>query len=180
MRQSFIITIALIAAIIFVVVFLITPLYDTINIKKTEIKEKEEITAALQVLAAKSDQWREIFTQEKDNIARANLALPGEKNVSDLIVSLDSLAGLNGIDILSINVKDVAQKRRALAQNVSAFEVLEVSLLMRGTYPVFKSFLSDMEKNIRIIDVQSINFKPSGEGDPINLDFTVNLAVYYR
>ena len=161
----------------FVVAF-IFPLRDPIVALQASIVEKEEIISELKHLITKIDQWHNQINDREADIEKLNLALPSEKAIPDFIVSLRSLTGSSGMILNDIKIQE--DKKVSVTSNKNEVEVFNVILDINGTYPAFKSLLSGLEKNIRVADIQSINFEPTLESNASVLNFTINLKVYYN
>ena len=104
--------------------------------------------------------------------------MPSEKAIPDFIVSLRSLTGSSGMILNDIKIQE--DKKVSVTSNKNEVEVFNVILDINGTYPAFKSLLSGLEKNVRVADIQSINFEPTLESNASVLNFTINLKVYYN
>lgn len=185
MRQSFIVTIGIIAAIAIVAIVLIPPLYEEVGLQRNSIQEKEEVILELEKLVQKTEEWRSELFQEEESIETLDLFLPDEKDLPNLIVSLESLSAGNGMILKSISAQG-DQRRPSLkssqdGSSQGSFESLDLTLEMSGSYSAFKSFLRGLENNIRIMDVESIGFGSDDSADSIgNFSFTVSGTVYYQ
>jgi len=156
---------------------LIFPLYDKIVVLQANIAEKESIVAELNDLIQKIDQWRNQVSGKEANIEKLNLALPSEKAIPDFIVSARSLVESSGMVLNDITIQ--ADKKVSVSGNKDAV-AFNVILDIDGTYLAFKSLLSGLEKNVRVADVQSIDFKAASDLDASFLNFMINLKVYYK
>lgn len=160
------------------VFLLIFPLYDRIVFSRADIAENEKIISELNYLIQKIDQWRNQVGERKAGIDKLNLALPSEKAIPDFIISLRSLAGSSGMIIEDITVQ--VDKKISVLSDKNDVEIFNIILKINGTYLAFKSFLSDLEKNVRVADIQSITFEPATNSSSSTLDFTINLKLYYN
>lgn len=184
MKQPFILISGIIAAIIAVVVFFVIPLYEDINLMKAHIGEKKDVVFKLKKLVEKIERWQIVLAEEKDNIDRIDLSLPQNKDLSNLIVSLENLGSASGISLQSVDVKS-ASKRRSLRSGDGAqkgFNSIDLVLELNGSYPAFKVFLSKLESNIRIFDVKSISFGAIEDESNISgeFNFSISGTAYYK
>lgn len=60
------------------------------------------------------------------------------------------------------------------------FSAVDFQVKMTGTYEDFKSFLGNMETNIRIFDVKKINMQPAGKSNQNIYAFDLTIATYYQ
>lgn len=159
------------------VFLLLLPLYNRIAVFRANIAEKEKVIAESNYLIQKTDQWRDQISERETSIEKLNLALPSEKAIPDFIVSLRSLTGSSGVILNDIKIQ---ADKRVSAGNKSNVEEFNVILEINGTYSAFKSWLDGLETNVRVADIQSINFEPIIDSGSSVLNFTVGLKVYYN
>ncbi|MBU4332044.1 type 4a pilus biogenesis protein PilO [Patescibacteria group bacterium] len=134
-----------------------------------------------------------------ENKRRLNIFLPSEKETPELFVQLNALARENNLYLDSIEIKEVGDAKigtspslpnredeaaagpdqaeldpALLGSDASSLKFLDINLsLSGGHYFDLKNFLQDVERNLRLLDVTSVNF--IGEGD----SFVVNMGAYY-
>lgn len=185
MKQSFILIIGIIVAIVLIVTVFVMPMYDDVKLIRGYIEEKKIIASGLQTLVTKIDEWNVLLTEEKDVIERVDLSLPEDKDVSSLIVVLENLSGSSGITLDAINIQDQASNERRSLPNDNVVQKkinsLDLSMELSGSYSAFKLFIGKLENNIRSFDVKSISFD---EGDTQTgsgvFGFTISGSVYYQ
>jgi len=115
--------------------------------------------------------------------------LPQRQEIPELIVQLEALASENGLILESLDIKEkkrateTNEKKAAVSSQISSqINILEISLALSGSYPAFKGFLEALEYNVRIMDVQKIefSFKKGQEEGAAFLGFNLDLLVYYQ
>lgn len=155
--------------------FALKPKYDQVKLAGAlNIKtNQEQLSANLEYLK-QLRQFQKNYNQLSDeDIIKLNFALPKLEDIPGLFVQLENLARLSGFNLLSADisaVENVRDRNRELAgikkQNIAI-------TVEGGNYSAFKNLLKEIELNLRLLDVNSINFT-SGS----NL-YTVNLSTYY-
>lgn len=178
MKKYFLISILSLAASAALIVLLALPLYDRIVALRANIAEKEKIVTELTYLIQKIDQWRNQINERGASIEKLNLALPSEKAIPDFIVSLRSLAGSAGMILTDITIQ--TDKKVSVSSVKNNIGTVDAALEINGTYPAFKTLLSGLEKNVRVADIQSINFESAPDSGASVLNFTINLKIYYN
>ena len=134
----------------------------------------------------------EKITQEK--IKKINSVLPSEADLPGIFVQMDALAKENGFVLRSIEaIQSKAKKgsepldstqdrlldgsrKQEEESSKKRKSIKEISItleLENGSYEKIKKFLDGVEKNLRILDIVSINFDSGGSS------FKVNLKTYY-
>ena len=101
--------------------------------------------------------------------------LPANSALSDLFIDVNTMAAQSGIRISNISFSENDPPPARLPEVGNA---LTITLGVEGSYEQFRSFLGLLEKNLRLIDVVSINLtqKPAGAG----MGFTILLKAYYQ
>lgn len=108
-----------------------------------------------------------------------SLILPIGSNTPTLMNQIQGIARNNLIQINSLFFQylPIKQSGREIVNGVGT---LRVSLSLSGTYDSFKSFISQLETNVRIIDVD--NMRVEGGAVPRKDVFSYNLLIdaYYQ
>ncbi|MEI6345762.1 MAG: type 4a pilus biogenesis protein PilO [bacterium] len=122
-----------------------------------------------------------ISNLEKDRLARM---LPDTVDTVRLTIDITGIASKYGILIKKIDVKPDEKNANsamlvaspfATAQKAQSFNALPISFTLNTSYENFNSFLSDLEKSLRMIDVVSISVVPNQVGQ---YDFSVAARTY--
>jgi len=141
---------------------------------------KISIASDDQALAAAADftTRQNALASERNKIDPAKLArlavlLPDSVDNVGIILDLDALAAHNGLSLSDINVKSgTGNSSSASSQNGAAVPVsgaspvdsVDLSLSAVGTYSALQSFLKEVEKSERLLDVRDISVKGSDTG----------------
>jgi len=104
---------------------------------------------------------------------KVDLALPRTASIPDMLVQLGAAAAANDVALSNIVFEGTT---KAAAKNTAVQPVNITLTVSAKDYPAFKRFLLDLEKSIRLFDVQSINFTMSPEG---KVSFNLQLKTYY-
>jgi len=118
------------------------------------------------------ENYADISSEKREKI---EMMLPGEVDEAGLFSLFESLAQKNKIIVLAV---DISEKEAAGdLKNLGVSEV-QVSLNLTASpdsenaYGDFKKFLADLEVNLRLIDLISINYTPE------TTSYTLNLKTY--
>lgn len=157
--------------------------YDLFNLEQ-DIILKNEYLSTLQQL---NDNYAEIDSQNKVRLERI---LPKESDIPGLLVQLEALAESEDVLLASLSFKEVPKvapstrrsRKRPVEEESSAVMAqlnkvtIDLNLVtnsVTGDYRKVKSFLTAIEHNLRIFDVNSVFYSP---GSP---NFTISLVTYY-
>lgn len=204
LKKIFIKTFFIILALIVVAVagvgykYFIAPLQKDINeggsvslvAKDAQLKE---LTLYLGKMKNMSEQYQ---SYSESKIKTLMSILPREKDIPGLFVQMQEIAKKNNFLLGSIAFSDTGSSSdenaqgtgenantenaenahaKNSAQSVSGIKEMNVSFIISGgNYDNMKSFLSDIEKNLRLFDIYDINFGSTKEGP-----YSMNLRTYY-
>lgn len=130
-----------------------------------EMRERDE-RAYLATIRASGDALKQVNPEQRQRVKNI---LPSEPDVPGIFVEMDALAKANGMALVSVDT--VANDKEASPTGV---KTVRVALnIAGGTYKQFYQLLDDMQRSMRLADIQSITFTP-GTGS-----FGVVLFVYY-
>lgn len=198
---SGLIALGFIVAALLVFFNLIQPTYGDLQQQKgTEISTQNFLTNEQQTV----DQAKKLIRQYKDQgQAQSNLALamPAGPSVAAALAQVYGIAQNNNVAVqsISVGVPTLVPQTRASggnastsvqgAQLVKPMGTFSFQVAAAGGYENFKSFLSQLETNIRIFDLAAFSLQPAqglaagGRGAGAASDFfTGNLTVtaYYE
>ncbi len=115
-----------------------------------------------------------VFTS--DELNRIATAVPDTTDPLRVIIELNSLASKYGTTIRNIQiVKPTAKQPSSSLQGEQSHVTTPITFVISLTYANFLSFLSDIEHDLRITDVSSINFTSKDSGI---YDYTITVNVY--
>lgn len=113
-----------------------------------------------------------------------SLSVPREAEIQNVLSQINNISLQAGLTTQSVNFENVTvtqSKKDVLVKN-NQITRIDVSLL--GSYESFKTWLSAIEGNIRLMDVETISFSGiSGSESTKNqgiFNFKVSLNVYYQ
>lgn len=129
-------------------------------------KTSEEIGATVSSQSVLYDNRQQYLTQllkinddfkniSATQLKRIEALLPSEAGGEELLLQLESIAANNGVLLTSLKFEKLDEKREV--------SVLKINLSLSGVdYVSVKNLLSAIEKNLRLINVTSLNFTASG------------------
>ncbi len=137
-----------------------------------QIKIKEQEKSALEQRLVDLKQLEINYKEAKEKSKSITLALPTDKDWPDMLAGLETIASSNNIRFVEIksevqgvvgtqnstNYKSgtTADKSQAVS---SIYQELPISISIEGNFGNLKTYLKGIEKNIRILDINSINIE---------------------
>ena len=131
-------------------------------------------SAQLRTLRDQLLQKRSTFAA--DDVSKLERVLPDNVDNIRLIIDINSIASKHNLSLKNVQLGDVggSTARGALAVGSSGDSVgsVTVGFTVNSTYDNMLAFLSDLERSVRIVDVEKLSFKtdPKGQND---YDFTI-------
>jgi Tfp pilus assembly protein PilO len=170
-------------------VLYIKPRYEIAREAKTQV---EAYSSNLDT-AEKLKTSREELIARYNNIPKADLdnlktLLPDSVDNIRLIIQIDSLAVRNGLSTVrgvnyQVQDKNVGSNEQAQSVSRLPYEEFVISFETTGQYQNFLSFLADLERNLRIVDITKIEFSPSttaGTTSPAtSMSYRITLKTYW-
>ena len=189
------ITILLIFGAIFVGIFYFRPEWTAFRSLRAKAAYLEQISAELDDLTKNRDAlFSTVNSLSKDDLNRLNTILPRGQDSARFLVFLGNATKENHLVLKSVDISGSSapsnQKQgkiqprpggSALVQPQKEVNDLPFSLAVSGSYESFKSFLKELERNVRIIDIQDISFTaPASKNENAPMDFSLKMKTYYQ
>ncbi len=147
------------------------PLYQSISGERAQIASYDEALSNSKALEAERDKLTQKYNSfDPDNLAKLQKLLPDNVDNIRLILEIEKIALPYGMALKDVKYDTTSsstvnsqiggmQTETGLNKNYGTWN-LEFST--QGTYNNFISFLKDLESNLRIVDVSSVQFSSSG------------------
>lgn len=143
-------------------------------------EENSQYNEALQNSSAVIDE-RNKLVQKNNNLASANLArlqklLPDHVDNVRLIIDIDGIASRYGLNIRNIKLDNDARDKDILGVDNNPYGTITLKFSVIAPYDEFRSFVSNLEDSLRIVDISNISFKTSENG---YTDYSITLKTYW-
>jgi Tfp pilus assembly protein PilO len=167
-----------------IIVWFIMPEYDNLTLAKADRAAQEESLTSKQAYLTKLNKLKEKYDEAKGLVPRVDQIFPSTPDIPNLLAEVPDIAGRNGMNVTNIAFSDTkgASTDDATAP-AESYKSMLINLSVSGSYDSFKNFLRDMEKELRIMDVQSVQFVvPSISDDSSTekeMSFTLGIKTYF-
>ena len=203
MKQSSKRLISVLIALLFVVAAFIfffdfvQPAYNDMKMLRSKQLGEENYITNQAILVKQVQTILTTYRNEAQGAANVDLAMPSGEDIAGALAQIQGIAVNNGITIGSIAVTPPAiQVQAKLAGAVASSSTLmkplgsfTFKLAASGSYENFKNFLSEIETNIRIFDVETVSLQPAAvtasaalraasSSDMFN--YMITVATYYQ
>jgi Tfp pilus assembly protein PilO len=151
---------------------LVMPSYDGISARRVALDERNQMITDQTAIVAKLNDLRQQAATRAGEIKQFSYVVPATKNAADLVSMLQALANQNGLQLTNMSMGTGGSTDK------SPYVVQSIDLGLSGGYIAFRSFIDSIEKNIRIIDIDSIDAAPTTDNSPI-IGFRVKAHAYF-
>jgi hypothetical protein len=151
--------------------FLVKPVYDSVKTDADFLIETQNKYNYI-----KYDQLKKIRELRKDlesisseDLVKLNQILPDNKNIEDLIINFENIANKANLQINSVGIDNNIEN-----DDNQKVNKINISLnLKTNDVEKVKEFLTNIEKNIRLEDVNSLYIQQGSNS-------IINLSAYYK
>lgn len=168
-----------------------SPLFKDISVLREQIASYNEALNNSKALDAERDKLTQKYnTINTENLLKLEKLLPDNVNNIRLILEIEKIASPYGMVLKDVKYDSTSQKDAGIegetdnakpARTISQSGLSQVSpkdygiwdleFSTQGTYNNFINFVKDLEKNLRIVDISSIEFS-SSVGTGLNPSFS--------
>ena len=143
------------------------PIFDDISKTQAEINDFNDILDSSRELAdLRNTVLAKYNSITNDEFIKFSNILPEGQSVNDYVAQLSSIASQRGVVIKKLDFVEEAPDRLLFSSEEidnRNYRVLTFSSILIAPYRGFVSFLSDLEKSLRITDIDEIEFATNPE-----------------
>lgn len=163
------------------------PLYGDINTLKGQVASYSEALDNAKTLESERDRLTAKYNAvDPENLSKIEKFLPDGVDNIRLILEIEKVALVYGMVLKDVRY-DIVRKSdtedgsevvpggQAQIEKAKGYGTWEMSFSVQGTYNNFVNFLKDLERNLRIVDVSSIQFSSD-----TNTGANPNFAEVYK
>src|SRR3989344_6467378 len=187
---SFLIAFLLLLGAIMVYAILITPSYEEIQRKRGAIVSGTAVFEEQKRVICRIRELLDRYTGNSSLQDTLSLSLPDEPFISQIVGNAYGLAAVNKMFLTSAE-SDIlpfvaAQAGQTTIKNLGT---VKLNIGLEGNYADFKKFLSQIETNVRIMDIKEINVNTAsgdkgsidkGNIEPSYYSYDLSLDAYYQ
>jgi Tfp pilus assembly protein PilO len=172
-----IISVVLILGSVIIGYFFVWPKWNDYSAVKAELTLANQQKDQLALAQTQLTNFLAEYKQHSADAARLSQSLPlSSSEMHNILNNLDSLTKSSGLTLGELSILDTPESDQlgAAAHSVSP---IELSISGSGPYPAFKSFLTNLESNLRLIDINTVSFDGV---DSSNMKFNLTFRTYYQ
>lgn len=191
--SSGIIVPVLILAIGFAAYFALIPKYKQAReVKKTLLSKQSSFSGQAAQFQSVKSLIKDLQEKEGD-LEAVSQALPSAPQIPELLSNFDYLARQSGLLIANLQFTQAptletlasgqglsqVKKTEALLRDADNLAVMQVDIVMKGKYLNLKTFLINLEQNLRVMDILALTFGPVDTESGLQ-DYTLKIQTYYQ
>ncbi len=151
---------------------LAVPTYDEIADMRAALADRSAILVNRAATIAKINALSKQLADRAADLQRFSNVLPAKRSAAELVSALQALASQNGVVLNTLNMPGGQSQTSAPYYN----QIMDMNV--SGSYPAFRSFLSALNRNIRIIDILTLDAAPVGGSDTV-ISFHIRANAYF-
>ena len=152
--------------------------WEEISVVREEIARLQAISEELTALAEERDRLLAAYNAIPEaDLANLRLMIPASPDTARVLVNFETFARESNVVLERV---DFMQQTSAAALAPAGGErasAIPIVIGIRGRYEGFQSFLSALERNLRLTDVANVNFSA---GETQALSVSLQGRIYYR
>lgn len=139
----------MIAVSILIFFFLAMPSFDKTRMLSASVKERESILLEASEIKARVGELNRDIDSKKAEVDKLDILLPKEKMIPELLSGIESVMAASGMNLTEVNISELSAQEK--------IKKLSGSLKLNGSFVSFIQFLDLLEKNLRLIDLITVD-----------------------
>jgi Tfp pilus assembly protein PilO len=164
----------------------LTLFFGFIDPSYTRVKELRSEESQYDIALDRSKELQQIRDQllskyntvSPTSLERIEKLVPDHIDNVRLILDLDEIASKYGMRVRDVQIEadNGRQVQGQIGPNEGLYESVVLSFSVAGTYDTFRSFLTDIERSLRVVDVVGLSFRANETGI---YDYTIHIKTYW-
>ena len=178
---NLLVSLGFLIATLVVYAWLLRPAYREVNTLRGDLAAKTELVETERRVVDEVSSLLAQYQTLTGPQQTISLALPNRENYAALVNQIGSLSRASGLflESASVNILPFQDSKGSRGKNVPTVGVIQLSLTLNGPYASFKSLLTVLATNIRLMDI--VSFTVNAANRPAD-NYAYNLVVnaYYQ
>lgn len=155
----------------------VDPRYDSVKILKAKADEYDAaLDKANELIKTRDDLLSRYNTFKGSDIERLRKMLPDNIDNVRLLIDMENIAENHGLLLRSpsVSVQSGANPGSgSVGPETNPFGIVSITFSVAASYELMHTFLMDLERSLRLLDVSSISF-PARSGDTYEISLVLN------
>lgn len=168
-----------------IIFFLVKPAFSEMGLAQDEEKNLVELSEQIsQTLELKNKLIANLNSVPQQDRERLNTFLPTKAEAVRLVASIDSIASRYGISVEQVafnGTKPDSQRDSVDVQTQNYYDSEVIGISFSSNYASMASFLKDLEKSLRVIDILSVEVAGGNEEGARSAvyKYTITMELYF-
>ncbi len=177
--MRFIIPLVLVGAAIGLFVAYTNPTYQHIKVLQAQVGAyNDALNKANEIKGVRDKLISKRNTFATESIRKLERILPDNIDNIRFIIDINNIAARRNLTLSNVSLGSVsdskgARSALAVGQSTDPVGSATVSFSLTASYDDCLAFLQDLEHSLRLVDIQTLDFKPAGTGDKYSVSMTI-------
>lgn len=157
----------------------IDPAYSRVqDLREEESQFDQALTRSKELQRVRDQLLSRYNVIPQTDIDRLEKLLPDNIDNVRLILDIDSIAARYGMRTRNVQLDntDTRETRGQIGQDEREYQSVVLSFSVSGPYSTFRSFLEDLERSLRLVDIVGVSFSSDESG---SYDYSVSIKTYW-
>jgi len=160
------------------------PAYSAVGDQQVVIAGYQEaLTSAAQLDALKQQLLTRFNAYDPNQVSRLTTMVPDSVNNIGLILDVNNIATSHGMALENVNVAapptTANQGALGAVQTAGIYDSLTLDFTTYGTYQNFQSFMLDLERSLRVVDVVTLNVSQQSATASNQYRYDITIKTYW-
>ena len=157
-----------------------TSVLDQVNTKRAERDALADILNRFNdIRKIKNDLINSYNSISEEDLSKLNEVVPPNAKEGDLLVTFENMAKDSGLLLKNIEIKSAVPKDTGLlVVSEDPYDKVSITLTLDGSYEALRSFLSNLERSMRILDVKALSFHAASSAT--SYEYSMEVTAYMK
>ncbi|TSC90921.1 MAG: hypothetical protein G01um10142_171 [Parcubacteria group bacterium Gr01-1014_2] len=160
----------IIASSILIFFLLVLPIFDKTRMLRGAIEQRGLILDELQEISNRVAELNSEVERNENNIVKLGQLLPKQKEVSEILVMIESIVSSSGLLMSELNLSE---------PNVEGGGKINVNVKLSGSLNSLMTFLDLLEKNLRLFEISTMDIAAESGGTSGRINYDIKFEARY-
>jgi len=150
------------------------PEYNRIANLQTAISERKDLYDLRKNTVEKIGNLNKEYQERSADIAKISALLPNKKSLPEVVSAIEKISTQSGLQLSGATMTG-----QPSSDTTSIYNVMPMDITLSGQYPSLVTMIKSIEKNLRLIDIKSIDAAAGSIDRPDLLNISIKGEAYY-
>lgn len=170
-------------------IYFIKPVYNETQFLRLEVLKRSDFINNQKALIDQFQKLNQDYSNQLQSQEIFSLILPSNPSIAEALIQISGLLKNNNLQFLSANVgRPIILSANQTSSDLSIKPVgtFDINIKISGDYINFKNFLEQLETNIRLSNIKTINLSQVSvldqkiKNQQKSLEYDLNIGFYYQ